>query len=235
MSRSPEAERPRYSSPKPEKKPIRRAGSDDDLGAYDDSSEEEYSLSGVRLRSKKGEIGRKARVAPLPINAAGVPAAILHPDDRIELDEEETRRMQLKERAAEQTLEVKPFVPVGDPDTRRARSEEAVVKTRQYRYMIYGEKPRLVVEEETGMLLPRDHIVTIKAPKVAVDEQGRPSVRAQTADDLMSASNGGRDDEDADKGVRVHYRRSVDMLQELRYRRLLRQVEQGSGGSLPPM
>jgi hypothetical protein len=210
-----------------------RPGTQTQKGDLDDSSsDEEYSLTGVRLRSQQGQIGKRAKVAPIPFSEAyAVPGLMLHPEDRLETpEEEEQREMQRLIKAGQMTaaqqqlegaIEVKPFVPRADPDLRRRRSEMAL-RFGQEEYMKrYGTQPRLVRDPETGFLLPKDHIVEVKPPRMVVLPNGQVQYLPPEAP-AGPAAQGPAAGEDAD--VKYHYNRSLELVSQLRKYQLLRKL-----------
>lgn len=115
----------------------------------------------------------------------------------------------------------KPYVPQSNPARRRERSLEAVHEAKRLIEETTGQSHRLVRETTTGMLLPRDQVIDIRPPSMKVDEKGRQVVLPSVAEDL----NEGQDtiaSKVAGPNEVIHYKRSVDIVSDLREARLLR-------------
>lgn len=91
---------------------------------------------------------------------------------------------------------IKAYRPKTNESTRRMRSWEALEAVRRAHEEETGQPPRFVVDENSGFMLPRDQVVD-EGP---VDASARRSV--------------------------VHYKRSLDVVQELREERMLRFFQQ---------
>lgn len=89
-------------------------------------------------------------------------------------------------------VKIKPYNPKTNASSRRQRSWEALDAVRRQHEEETGLPPRYVVDEASGFMLPRDQVVD-DGP---IDAASRRSV--------------------------VHYKRSLDVLQELREERMLR-------------
>lgn len=91
-------------------------------------------------------------------------------------------------------VKVTPYIAKKNPARTRERSWQALELSRRHIEEQTGQPPRFIVEPTSGLLLPRDQVV-------GSEEQSGPS-------NIPTE--------------RVHYRRSVDILTELREERMMR-------------
>uniref|UniRef100_A0A7S1M7N5 Uncharacterized protein n=1 Tax=Neobodo designis TaxID=312471 RepID=A0A7S1M7N5_NEODS len=90
-----------------------------------------------------------------------------------------------------------------------------------------GTAPRMVRDPVYGYLLPRDSIVNITRPLRMVDESGEEVVVAPPAVGFgVDHQFVAREAEKAvEEGTRVHYRRTVEVLQATRQGRIMRTLD----------
>jgi hypothetical protein len=101
-------------------------------------------------------------------------------------------------RGAERThIKVTPYIPQANPRRIRERSLTVLEQVRREVELRTGQLPRLVYDEDTGLMLPREHVV----------EYSSPAAQPAAAES------------------RIHYQRSVDALRELREERMMRHFE----------
>ena len=94
-------------------------------------------------------------------------------------------------------VKVTPYIPSKNPNRIRERSQRVLDSLRAEETERTGQPPRLVYDEETGFLLPRDQIV-------------------QYEDAPAAGSN---------RAARAHYKRSLEIMQELKEERMMRHFE----------
>jgi hypothetical protein len=152
---------------------------------------------------------------------SGSPAALDRVQARQQRGDDEVR-----EAAARRNMRpvVTPYAHQDDPAGRRNRSQRALAAAREEVSDELGVPPRMVIEPTSGMLLPRDAIVTIGEPIViAADESGEQRVVMPPAVGfgLSDRHTAMEVERTMRENTRTHYRRSVEALDSVRQARMV--------------
>jgi hypothetical protein len=178
------------------------------------------------FRNYREEMRYKRRMERLA-EAKGLPRGVPYrPPTVIEEAPPEAREETAASRAVAERPRVTPYNPVNDPQSRRDRTLAAIEAARERVADRNQTAPRMVRDPTYGYLLPRDSVVNITRPLRMRDENGEEVVVAPpavgfAADNRFVAQEAEKAVED---GTRVHYRRTVDVLQATRQNRIMRSL-----------
>jgi hypothetical protein len=153
-------------------------------GRFDDEddSDVEYSFDGVNLKPHR--LDRYGRPQPQIAKRA----------EGESIDETPHELPPVTQPLAPMQIRITPYIPKKNPRLTRERSWAALEATRRQVEFESGEGPRLIVDDATGMLLPRDQVVGGDEPLAGSTRR----VEAQ------------------------HYQRSIEIVSEIREERMMR-------------
>ena len=115
-------------------------------------------------------------------------------------------------------VHITPYVPQRSVRKQRERSTATLDRVRVQRFSDTGMPPRLVVESTTGLLLPRDQVVDPRKPVIKVGADGKEFIVEVKLTDERPTDNRSTEV--------VHYKRSVDVVAEIRDARLIKKFVQ---------
>lgn len=121
---------------------------------------------------------------------------------------------------------IKPLPPRRSAQAIRLRSREILNEAREVIALDLGVPPRVVYDEATGYILPRESVVTIAKPLELKDESGAVSLVAPPATGygLSKEFDEIEKEKTKEKTSVMHYQRSVEALKYAQQQRLLRQL-----------
>lgn len=174
----------------------------------DDDDDDVYTFSGIPLKTTRAELSvRCAQVARLPLQIAHIPGVTPAPGQEVETTETAPRPP-----AMNTNVMITPYTPNSDPNVRRRRSLLALREARTMLEEETGQRHRLVRDEVTGMLLPRDQLVRIVAPPQGVSSASSAHSEAAETDAADAAR---------------HRDLTLEIVAAMRQQRLLRSLDGG--------
>ena len=138
------------------------------------------------------------------------------------------RAMKKREEDSSMRIEnyIKPLPPRRTAQSIRMRSREILDEAREVIALDIGAPPRVVRDEETGYILPRESVVTVAKPIEVVDEHGNVTLVAAptTGYGLSKQFDDLQKEKTREDATVTHYARSVEALKYAQQQRLLRQL-----------